>query len=81
MALKSRKIYPQYMVYAWVVDDSQENGASLTLLDEFNDEEEAIAFYDSIEVEGDILQVDLDCDTELTCETIRQKDQLHEWIN
>ena len=82
MALKNPTHYPRWSVLTWDECENNEGGyyADRYLLDSFDNEQDALALYESTALTGDIVEVDLELDTGNDCVPIRHKDSLGEYI-
>lgn len=76
MALKNPNIYPQWSVFVWTEHQKPDGewDTDCTCVDRFDNEFEATALYKSIGIRDNIVEVDLQKDTEDDWTPVRHKD-------
>ena len=82
MALKNPNIYPQYSVLVWTERFSELLGwtTDCKRIDSFDNEDEALALYESIPIADLTVEVDLERDTGSDIVPLRHKDTAGEYI-
>ena len=79
MALKNPNLYPQFSVFVWTEHQKPDGEweADCTRVDTFDNELEAFALYKSIQLKDNVIEVDLQKDTEDDCFPVRHKDTMN----
>lgn len=82
MALKNPNLYPQWSVLVWTERFSELLGWTVDCkrLDSFNNEDDALALYKSVQIADLTVEVDLEKDTGHDTVPVRHKDTSGEYI-
>jgi len=82
MALKNPDIYPQWSVFVWTERFSDLLGwtADCKRIDSFDNEDDALALYNNIQLADLMVEVDLEKDDGFDTYPVRHKDTAGEYI-